>query len=463
MNILSLYNISFDAFKIILKSAYPPDKILSEIFKSKKYLGSKDRRFVSELIFSSIRNIIFLKDLASVASDNETKIEQKILVLNSLCALEFNIIKAFDIKGILPKMNIEINDFKIIISQIISNENLFNSYFVANINELIYKHYLSLVSASADNIIAFSKLYSIPEWILQKINSTNINPITFGANSLIPAPAFLRVNLSNADVNSVAGYLSSIKINNIASNLTPASIKIPERVKLDDNDLFRSGAFEIQDEGSQLISYALAPKPNSRILDACAGAGGKTLHIADLTSDKATIVATDTEFGRLKEISKRAKRSNFRSISVKHIKEQDVNSLKKLFDYKDFDYILVDAPCSGLGTIRRDPSRKLRVNENLIAKLSSKQSRILEQYSQFVKIGGYLLYATCSILNEENKDVVEKFLFENPNFEPSPLINSFNQYNIIIDGLGQYDYHLSVSFDKYDFDGFFMALMKRIY
>ena len=156
------------------------------------------------------------------------------------------------------------------------------------------------------------------------------------------------------------------------------------------------------------------------------------------------------------------KRQGYKSIVSKHVKNQDRDSLLKLYDYKYFDYILVDAPCSGMGTIRRDPSRKYKINEGLISRLADKQYRILEQYSKFLKKGGIIVYSTCSVLKDENDMIVDKFLKENPDFEPDSLFSIFEYHNISIPNLGHDDFKLTVAFDRFNCDGFFISRMKRI-
>jgi len=222
---------------------------------------------------------------------------------------------------------------------------------------------------------------------------------------------------------------------------------------------FKNGYFEIQDEGSQLISLFLDPKPNEKVLDACAGAGGKSLHIAVLQQDLGEIIANDTEFARLKELPNRANRSGIKSIKVNLTLKNTKRSIL-LPDY--FDKVLVDAPCSGLGTIRRDPIKKYKITNRILGKLTINQKNILQHYSKFVSRGGILVYSTCSILNEENIEIVNHFLNENPNFSPvniQDFITSFNLYNKLrLVGPN----YISIDFGTSSSDGFFMAKFKRI-
>jgi len=454
MKIESLINIAEESLRIIIKNKQIPDKYLNELFRIKKFIGSNERKFIKELIFISLRNLLLIEYLVEKIN-KKFNLKLKNIIL-TLILLKLKILENNSINKILKKNNFDYN----IIFDLVKDSNSINTFYdnvLEDVQKVLLTEYQILINEKNYTI-----LYSISEWLINLIKQTSFAYITLLKNSTYEAPTFIRINCSISNTYEIEKYLQENQIDYEKSNLTNYSFKINARVKLDNSELFLNGAFEIQDEGSQLISYALAPKENSLILDACAGAGGKTLHIADLTKNNSIIYASDIEFGRLKQISKRAQRCNFTNIYPKYIKNQDYNELKKMFDYKEFDYVLVDAPCSGLGTIRRDPTRKYKVTPEFIKKISDKQYKILTQYSNFVKIGGILVYATCSLLNEENQKIIEKFLNENNNFEPSNLIEAFNTYNIYIDDLKYDDFQLSIGFDKYSFDCFYMARLKRI-
>ena len=460
MNLESLIKSSADFLRMAMKQNKAPDKIISEVFREKKYFGSKDRKFISELVFSSIRNFTLYKYMSEQLSDNNKDLELKVTIINCAVSSNSEYWFAFNIIHLLNKVQSSKDELNNIISQFITNEGMFTSNDIKNFNDNLFSLLSNLINDANDHN-SLSNLYSFPTWLMNRL-SNNLDLKGILHNSLRPAPTFIRINnhLNNKEL--IIKYLENEGINYKFGNLSPAAIMIEDRVKLDDNELFKSGLYEIQDEGSQLISYALAPSQNSRILDACAGAGGKSLHIADITNDKSEIIATDTEFGRLKEISKRAARSGLKSITAKHIKNQDFDSLMKLYNFKPFDYVLVDAPCSGMGTIRRDPSRKFKVTESLISRLADKQYRILEQYSKFVKKGGILVYSTCSLLRDENENIVDKFLNKNINFEPDSLIHPLAEFGIEIPDLKPDDYRIAIAFDKYNNDGFFISRMKRV-
>jgi 16S rRNA (cytosine967-C5)-methyltransferase len=174
------------------------------------------------------------------------------------------------------------------------------------------------------------------------------------------------------------------------------------------------------------------------------------------------IVANDIEFKRLKEIPKRANRCGIISIQTHFLDLRNKrNELLNLNKKKLFDKVLVDAPCSGSGTIRRDPMKKYRINDKLISKLSENQLNILEYYSKYVKKNGILVYSTCSILPQENKNIVSSFLKLHPEFIPDDISNSLEKFNIKVGRL-ENNFMFSIDFRDANSDGFFMAKLRRI-
>ncbi|HRP01579.1 MAG TPA: RsmB/NOP family class I SAM-dependent RNA methyltransferase [Candidatus Kapabacteria bacterium] len=461
MNLQSLIYAAADFLKMATKQNKAPDKIISEVFRNKKYFGSKDRKFISELVFSSLRNLLLYKYIVKNLSVHNSNEELKIIVINCMLSSQSDLWFTINIAPLIEKLSATEIELYNIINTIVVTEDL----FTANVENNFIGKILLLIQELLDNadnsLETFQTMYSLPIWIIDQLSPV-INKKQFAYNSLLPAPTFIRINNSLGSKNNVFSYFSS---NNIAiqeGNISHSAYKFYNRIKLDDNELFKSGLYEIQDEGSQLISIALSPTQNSKILDACAGAGGKSLHLADITNDKAEIIASDTEYGRLKEITKRAYRCGFKSIQAKLIKKQDHASLLELYNYKNFDYVLVDAPCSGMGTIRRDPSRKYKVSPKLVTRLAEAQYRILSQYAQFVKNGGILVYSTCSVLEEENDKVIERFLQDNKNFEPDDLFEVFAEHNLEIPHLNKGDYKVTLGFDRYECDGFFMARLRKV-
>lgn len=169
---------------------------------------------------------------------------------------------------------------------------------------------------------------------------------------------------------------------------------------------FKNGLFEQQDAGSQIIGAFLDPKPSERVIDACSGSGGKTLHLAALMEGKGTIIATDTEFWKLQELKHRARRAGAFNIETRVIDSTKV--IKRL--YESADKVLIDAPCSGTGVIRRMPDSKWRDGRERLSEIRQAQRDILERYSKMAKIGGIVVYSTCSIMPSENEKQVQNFI-----------------------------------------------------
>jgi 16S rRNA (cytosine967-C5)-methyltransferase len=197
-----------------------------------------------------------------------------------------------------------------------------------------------------------------------------------------------------------------------------------------------------------------------RILDACAGAGGKTLHLADITKDSAQILANDVEPRRLKEVTARSRRAGINNISATIFQ-----SRKKSIDYKKyyeyFDLVLVDAPCSGMGTLRRNPMKKWTLTPKLLLKLQSRQIEILEFYGRFVRPGGALVYATCSIMPQENEAVAQHFLDNNPSFSADPIAPRLAEFTMAIPALPGESHTMRLQPDIHKTDAFFVARMAK--
>jgi 16S rRNA (cytosine967-C5)-methyltransferase len=211
---------------------------------------------------------------------------------------------------------------------------------------------------------------------------------------------------------------------------------LAERQNIFTRQQFRDGLFEVQDAGSQSIALFLQVQPGMRVVDACAGAGGKTLHLASLLENKGRIIALDTEQWKLDELKKRARRAGAGNIETRLIDSSKV--IKRLEN--SVDRLLLDVPCSGLGVIKRNPDAKWKLSPEFIDEVKILQQKILTEYSVMVKKDGLMVYSTCSILPSENQEQVKKFLAASDKFE-------FIKEATILPSEG--------------FDGFYMALMKR--
>lgn len=259
-------------------------------------------------------------------------------------------------------------------------------------------------------------LHSIPEWLHLKASKElpdvwpQLLPSLNTPNNII-----LRANTLKCSVTQLqqALLLQNISSETIAN--TPNALKITSRGKVKHLTIFKKGWFEIQDAASQEVGRFLHPKVGSFVIDACAGAGGKTLHLAALMQNKGQILSLDVVPNKLKELHKRCQRAGVSMVKQQHIPLQ--NPMKQLKPYLGkADYLLLDVPCSGLGTLRRKMDIKWKLQAHHFKKLYYTQQFIIHNYSQLLKVGGTMVYATCSILPSENEKQVQRFLQNHPNF-----------------------------------------------
>ena len=250
------------------------------------------------------------------------------------------------------------------------------------------------------------------------------------------APTVIRVNTLKIDRKSLHKELKENKIKTHILSKFQDALELDEKMNIFRTDAFQNGFFEVQDAGSQLIAPFLRVEPGQRVIDACAGAGGKTLHLASLMKNKGQIIAMDIHEWKLKELKKRAKRNNVQNVQTRLIESKTIKRMEE-----SCDRLLIDAPCSGLGVLKRNPDAKWKLQPEFIENIKNEQAKILDSYSKMVKKGGLMVYATCSILPSENQEQVEKFLANHP------------EYTLILDK----QYLPS----EYGYDGFYMALMER--
>ena len=314
-----------------------------------------------------------------------------------------------------------------------------------NINDFILK--INKFEISEDNYIK----NSLPEWLLKKINESYLTNYKEACESMFDEAHFdIRVKKGISPKN----IINKFKNYNIKSDVTPISpigIRVSKRRAINHLKEFKKGLFEVQDEGSQLVSLLCGVKEKETIIDLCAGAGGKSLAISDLV-ENIKIIATDIDPNRLERIKERAIRLK---VKDKIIIQKNYNSINI-----QADRIICDVPCSGSGTWRRRPEEKLNLNQNKFQNLLDTQQNILNYGASLVKIGGEIVYITCSILDNENKEQINLFLKNNSNFEIVDLRNSWN--NII----KSQEWHSKEPFCQltpffHKCDGFFLARLVR--
>ena len=250
------------------------------------------------------------------------------------------------------------------------------------------------------------------------------------------APVILRANSLKVSAENLVEILKEEGVNSFVLRGYPDAVQLEEKKNVFLTSAFKEGFFEVQDASSQKIAELLDVKEGMRVVDACAGAGGKTLHIAALMKNKGQIIALDIYEWKLAELKRRAKRAGAFNIETRFIEDNKV--IKRL--HNTADRLLIDAPCSGLGVLKRNPDSKWKIDEDFINRIKIEQENILQNYSKILKKGGKMVYATCSILPSENGEQVRKFLAENAEFA---LVKEEN----IMPSDG--------------YDGFYMALIER--
>ncbi len=253
------------------------------------------------------------------------------------------------------------------------------------------------------------------------------------------AQVILRVNTLKTTKQKLRALLMDANIETDYLENQPDALILKERANVFLTDAFKEGFFEVQDASSQLVAPLLDVQPGMRVVDACAGAGGKTLHLASLMQNKGQLIAMDLYESKLKQLKLRAKRNGAFNIEYRIIDSTKV--IKKL--HEKADRVLIDAPCSGLGVLKRNPDSKWKLQPEFIDNIKKVQKEVLENYSKMVRPGGKLVYATCSVLPSENQEQIQGFL----ETETGKNFTFIKDFKILASESG--------------FDGFYMALMER--
>lgn len=279
---------------------------------------------------------------------------------------------------------------------------------------------------------------SIPDW-LDELASGEIGADWDAEITALnqQASVVLRVNTLKTELPALKKALADADWESDETDLAPDALVLRKRGNIFTHPLFKKGHFEVQDAGSQCIAPFLGVEPGMRVVDACAGAGGKALHLAALMKNKGSLIALDTEEWKLNELRKRARRNGVHIVQTRPIASSKVIKRQK----NSADRLLLDVPCTGLGVLRRNPDAKWKLSPEFLERVRVAQADILQRYSQMLKPGGRLVYATCSILPSENELQVKSFLEKNEGFK--------------------FLAERKISPAKDGFDGFYMALVER--
>lgn len=399
----------------ILEGRGPADAKLSAWFRDHRKLGVHDRALIAETLYTILRRRRFLEFIAPDVTPRR-------LVL--ACLARLNGIGTRELEPLLRKPEVE--------------------------------WLRELKAASTDNL-PMAVQAELPDWLWEKLAAQygEEQALTMSRAMQQSAPLDLRVNSLKGQRDAILEKLRAEKLDAQPTPLSPMGIRLSEKVALHKHPLFVDGTLEVQDEGSQLLIQLVAPRRGEMVADFCAGAGGKTLALGAHMANSGRLYAFDVAEKRLANLKPRLARSGLSNIHPQLISSERDPKLKRLAG--KFDRVLVDAPCSGLGTLRRNPDLKWRQTEMDIAELTLKQGNILESASRLVKPGGRLVYATCSLLREENEGVVEAFLASHPDFKSLPASDILAQARIALNS-GQY---LQLLPHRDNTDGFFGAVLER--
>ncbi len=300
----------------------------------------------------------------------------------------------------------------------------------------------------------------LPEWLAARLQAQLGDGFNDLASALSDtAPLDLRVNLLKTKRPAVLAELQAAGVHATPTAYSPWGIRVQGKPALNKTPLYLQGAFEVQDEGSQLLALLLDAKRNEMVADFCAGAGGKTLAIGAGMRNTGRLYALDTSAHRLEGLQPRLQRSGLTCVHPMAIAHESDPRLDRMLG--KMDRVLVDAPCSGLGTLRRSPDLKWRQTARTVSELAALQARILNSAARLVKPGGRLVYATCSVLEEENEDVAQAFTQTHRDFVPVPVGELLDRAGIQPHESLVSNHFLRLWPHLHGSDGFFAAVWQR--
>ncbi len=400
------------ALRELLRFAGPADQVLSRYFRSHGELGQRDRAFIAEASFAVLRR---RRSLEAAAGCGEPR---------ALLAAALARVLGFSGRAL---------------------------------GELVEPELIERVRSARADAWPDAVRADLPDWLWQRLAAerSRDEAMRLAQGLLNPAPLDLRVNLARTSRDEVLLRFARDGIVASATPYSPAGVRLAEKPAINHHALFRDGLIEVQDEGSQLLAFLLAPRRGEMVADYCAGAGGKTLALAMLMRGTGRIYAMDVSAKRLAALGTRAARAQVSNIhSIALASENDARA-KRLAG--KLERVLVDAPCSGFGTLRRNPDLKWRHAPAALAELTQKQRRILEAAARLVKPGGRLVYATCSVLREENEAIVDDFRAAHPQFKPVSCAQLLAAQRIALD-TGE---RLRLAPHTQGTDGFFATAFER--
>jgi 16S rRNA (cytosine967-C5)-methyltransferase len=371
-----LLDIATQALGLVLKFEHPADAVLSNYFRQHHALGQNDRAFIAEVVFGVLRHKRVLDRLTENGNARR-------LLLAWLSRFSES-----EMRGVAP---------------------------VLKAAEVEWMAQLGAISLDS---LPSAVRAELPDWVYDRLalRLSDAEILALGRALQGPAPLDLRVNTLRTDRASVLRALARAGVQASATPYSPIGVRIAGKPAINRDPLFLEGAIEVQDEGSQLIGYLLAPRRHDLVVDFCAGAGGKSLMLGAMLHSQGRVYAFDVSPARLSRLKPRLKRSGLSNLHPHLLRTEHDPKVKRLAG--KIDRVLVDAPCSGLGTLRRNPDLKWRQSPQSLAEMRVKQRAILAKASTLLKPGGRLVYATCSLLAEENEEIVQAFSEAHPHFRP---------------------------------------------
>lgn len=418
---------------ILIEAHLPADAIMTQYFRNRRYIGSQDRKAIAELTYLILRHKIILEAIVNALMGGKAKLIGRYLTLMGLMWCQ--------------QRNL---------SEI---EELFdgNQYSPSPLNqeekEILYKFATFKITSLKE-----SEQLNIQHWQLlelQKSFGHNIKELLKELDK--PAPLDLRVNSLKTTPEQVKKRLQQESIPFERGEFSPLALRLGGRRPLGKHPLWVDGSIEVQDQGSQLIAYLVDAKPGQTVWDYCAGAGGKTLAIAAIMENKGRLVASDVFEWRLKRSRERLKRAGVYNVECQVLDESNQKWVKR--QYEKFDRVLIDVPCSGSGTWRRNPDLKWRTTNQDLEDLLKLQQSIMEKAAKLVKPGGRLIYSTCSLFVSENKSQIDSFLGRNSNFSLMPVPQVWKE--VLSTPCPTNDAVLQLRPDLHQVDGFFVAIMEK--
>ncbi|MEM0518715.1 MULTISPECIES: RsmB/NOP family class I SAM-dependent RNA methyltransferase [Aequorivita] len=391
---------TIDSLHLIFNENKQADKVLKNTLKRDKRWGARDRAFIAETTYDIVRWKRLYAEIAEVREPFDRS----------------NLFRLFTVWATLN--GIAIPDWK---------------QFEDTPTRRIKGRF--------DELLKTRKMReSIPDW-LDELGEKELGKKWDKEIAALnkQADVVLRVNTLKTTVEALKNELADLEIETEILKEYPHALKLKERANVFTTDAFKNGLFEVQDASSQKVAEILDPQPGQRVIDACAGAGGKSLHIATMMENKGQLIAMDIYENKLNELKRRARRNDIFNIETRVIDSTKV--IKKLIEKAD--KVLIDAPCSGLGVLRRNPDAKWKLQPEFMDKIRDTQKELLDSYSRMVKPGGQLVYATCSILPSENELQVKAFLKRDEGKD----FTLFREEKIMP--------------SKSGFDGFYISLLQR--